>query len=154
VATEIERKFLVTGKPQLNAKRSIRIEQGYLCSEPEIRIRTQQEGKQKAAVLTVKLGQGIVRQEFEYSIPSKDAAILLSRTNGIIKKTRYICTSGGQDWEVDEYDAPLAPLVTAELELSDASEVFEYPDWLGEEITGRKEFGNYSLAINGLPKSF
>jgi len=36
-------------------------------------------------------------------------------------------------------------LIIAELELADEDEVFDRPDWLGEEVTGRPEYYNSSL---------
>ena len=36
-------------------------------------------------------------------------------------------------------------LCIAEIELSDEDELFEKPDWLGEEVTGKSEFYNVNL---------
>ena len=55
--------------------------------------------------------------------------------------------------EVDLFEDALAGLVIAEVEFpsSAAADAFEPPDWFGEEVTGRAEWGNPSLATRGRP---
>ena len=78
MATERERKFLVTGeawRAQVVSERAIR--QAYLASTPHaaIRIRISDDSK---AVLTIKSAEpGIERSEFEYAVPLVDAEAMI-----------------------------------------------------------------------------
>ena len=47
---------------------------------------------------------------------------------------------------VDCFEGDNAPLVLAEVELSDASDLFDRPDWCGREITGEGLWSNAALA--------
>ena len=49
-------------------------------------------------------------------------------------------------WEVDEFLGDNAGLVVAEIELSDADQAFERPDWLGEEVSQDPRYFNSALS--------
>ena len=90
----------------------------------------------------------LVRREFEYEIPRDDARTLLDEFCGdrIVEKTRYEVDIGDHVWEIDEFEGPNEGLVVAEVELDDADESFERPDWIGEEVTGEVRYYNARLA--------
>lgn len=68
--TEIERKFLIDSFPaDLPLKRQHQVYQAYLSLDPEIRIRrNEKEGQDTAYFLTIKSGNGLVREEVELDI--------------------------------------------------------------------------------------
>lgn len=148
MATEIERKFLVTGPYRDQATRAVRIVQGYLSSVPERSVRVRIAGDR--AFLTVK-GSGNVsgasRFEWETEIPAADAEALLARCEpGVIDKVRHDVPVGRHTFEVDEFHGENEGLVIAELELEAEDEPYERPSWLGAEVTGDARYYNASLA--------
>lgn len=147
MATEIERKFLVTSdgwKPDVVRHRDIR--QAYLAVTEQNTVRVRIDGS--AAFLTVKSGgAGLSRQEFEYPIPLADAEHLLAvRTGRVIEKRRHIVPAGALNWEIDVFGGDLAGLVIAEIELPSETTEIAKPDWLGAEVTGDARYGNAQLA--------
>jgi CYTH domain-containing protein len=154
---EIERKFLLAARPpQLDATPRRAIEQGYLAvgdDGVEVRVRNC-DGE---CTLTVKSGPGLVRVEEEIAIDERRFDALWRLTAGRrIAKTRFLVSlDGGLTAEVDDYDDPLAALLTAEIEFPSeaASAAFVPPDWLGREVTGDERYANRSLALDGLPEA-
>jgi adenylate cyclase len=146
MGTEIERKFLVSGDDWRRQGTPVRMTQGYLTRSNErvVRIRTQDDD----AFITVKgAPSGIARAEYEYPIPLEDAREMLSQLclKPLIVKTRYRIVHAGFTWEVDEYHAPRADLVVAEIELSRIDEPFERPSWIGEEVSGNPAYYNHNM---------
>lgn len=147
MATEIERKFLVTGdgwRERVAASR--RIVQGYLASDEHRSLRVRVAGDE--AWLTVKGGlQGISRAEFEYPIPLADAENMLALClPGVIEKIRHHIPHGGRLWEVDEFLGENRGLIVAEIELEDAKETPDLPEWAGKEVTTELRYQNALLA--------
>lgn len=145
---EIERKFRVTGDGwREEDSESTRLKQGYL-NEPgrcSIRVRLADDYAElniKAAVI------GTARAEYEYRIPVSEAESMLDDfcAHTPIEKIRHRVMHAGHMWEVDEFLGANAGLVVAEIELDDADEVFERPDWLGVEVTDEHRFYNHALA--------
>lgn len=149
MATEIERKFLVTSDAyKAEGKRSY-FRQGYLNTEAErtIRVRIADE----KAYLTIKgKNKGISRAEFEYEIPEADAEQMLNTLAlpTIIEKYRYRIEYEGKTWEVDEFLGDNAGLVLAEIELESESESFLLPAWLGQEVSEDARYFNSMLSQN------
>lgn len=144
---EIERKFLVKDDFRPFAVRKISIIQGYLCAEPECAVRVRI--KDNSAYLTVKgpgNENGFSHVEFEYEIPIEEGRQILKLTNQSIKKERFLVPVGKHTYEVDVFHGKHEGLIIAELELNSESEIFEKPDWLGEEVTGNPEYYNACLA--------
>lgn len=147
MAKEIERKFLVRGEYKPLACGSFRITQGYLSSVPErtVRIRL----KNERGYLTIKgksNASGISRYEWEREISAAEARELLTLCEpGIIDKTRYLVPVGRHMFEVDEFYGKNRGLVLAEIELGEEDELFEKPEWLGEEVTGNPLYYNAVL---------
>ena len=147
MATEIERKFLVTGTDWKNGT-GVAYCQGYLNRSKERTVRVRIAGAQ--AFLTIKgLAQGISRLEFEYAIPLADAEQLLKLCDGpLIQKMRYIVNDQGNRWEVDEFFGDNQGLVVAEIELQDESQRFAHPVWLGREVSDDARYFNSNLALH------
>ncbi|AWV06997.1 CYTH domain-containing protein [Marilutibacter maris] len=156
---EIERKFLVTADGWRDAAHTIvPMAQGYLndlaamdagdgtraAMKASVRVRIAGD----AAYLNLKSRElGHTRQEFDYPIPVADAHQLLTLcVGGRIEKRRHLVAVGAHTWEVDEFLGENAGLVVAEIELDDAGEVFERPDWLGREVTDAVRYYNLALA--------
>jgi adenylate cyclase len=147
MAEEIERKFLVKGEFQHLSVKELKIAQGYLSVDPAriIRLRI----CDKRAILSVKaplVNSGFSRHEWEFEIPLSEASeILKVCLPEIIYKTRYLVPFSNHTYEVDIFHGRNEGLVIAELELTSEDEVFEKPDWLGEEVTGKPEYYNSNL---------
>lgn len=145
MATEIERKFLVTGEAW-RAAPPIAISQGYLNRDPHRTVRVRIAGDR--AVLTIKgLSVGASRPEFEYPIPLEDAKALLAICDGpIVEKHRHCVRHAGLTWEVDEFLGDNAGLVVAEVELDAEDQPIEFPGWVGAEVTDDPRYLNSNLA--------
>ena len=80
MAQEIERKFLVNDASCVKGLAGTPYVQGYLCNNPmTVRVRLANE----IAWLTLKgRARGLVRDEFEYEIPTEDARALLEQSGG------------------------------------------------------------------------
>jgi adenylate cyclase len=124
------------------------IRQGYLCGNSRASVRVRIDGDR--ANLNIKSATiGVERHEFEYPIPLEHAAVLLSELAGeLIDKTRHELRHKGHLWEIDEFAGENAGLIVAEIELDDANESFERPDWLGEEVSDDARYYNTELARN------
>lgn len=148
MAIEIERKFLVKGDFTRTAVQADRIVQGYLYTAPDKTVRIRIRGSK--AYLTIKGRSdetGVARSEFEYEIPVADADALLSMCEeGVIDKVRYLVPVKEHVWEIDLFHGHNAGLVIAEIELTSEDEVFERPDWLGDEVTGQSRYYNAMLS--------
>ena len=73
-------------------------------------------------------------------------ALLELCESGVIDKTRYLIPKGKHTFEVDIFEGENKGLIVAEIELSDAKEVFEKPNWLAEEVTGEEKYYNANLS--------
>ena len=151
MAAEIERKYLVRDSSFLADHQGTLYRQGYLSSSPEdltvVRIRT----VGPKAYLTIKSATtGIVRTEYEYEIPSADAAELLDTLcrPPLIEKTRYQINHAGHTWEIDLFAGDNQGLIVAEIELEDESQTFAPPPWLGDEVSHDPRYFNFNLAQN------
>ena len=147
MATEIERKFLVTDDSWRDGTPGVRISQGYLARDNDrtVRIRT---GGEKAWITIKGRSEGISRLEFEYEIPLAEAGELLELClPSLIDKTRYEVPHAGQVWEVDVFHGENDGLVVAELEMEHEDVSFEPPPWLGEEVSADPRYSNSRLAM-------
>lgn len=152
MATEIERKFLVTGDGWKAAAMSrSSLTQAYLMAgdDRSLRIRIENGGR---ATLCVKIGAvGLARDEYEYPIPVGDAREMVERAIGnVIEKTRHLVHHHGYLWEIDVYHGLYDGLIVAEVELESVDDVPPLPDWAGLEVTGDKRYSNASLAAADL----
>ncbi|MBD0851330.1 CYTH domain-containing protein [Maribacter arenosus] len=146
---EIERKFLVKGDTyRKEASSKTRIVQGFLNTHPNRTVRVRVKGD--LGFITVKgisNGSGTSRFEWEKEIDLNEAEALLQLCEEtVIKKNRYEIPLGNYIFEVDEFLGANEGLVIAEIELQDEKEVFERPEWLGEEVTGDLKYYNSILS--------
>lgn len=144
---EIERKFLVSALPDALSSYPCRvIEQGYLNTEPVIRIRRDNDKYE----LTYK-SRGLMTRE-EYNLPLTKEAYehLLPKTDGcLIKKKRYMIPYNDTlTIELDIFEENLAPLILAEVEFPDetAAGTFTPPEWFGEDVTFSGKYQNSTLS--------
>ena len=142
---EIERKFLVDrGKIpcQLAACKSHLIEQAYLCTNPVVRVRRQDE----EFILTYKGNGMMVREEYNLPLTKDGYEHLLEKADGIvIRKRRYLIPlENSLTVELDEFYGEYEGLLMAEVEFSDkeSADAFQKPDWFGEEVTFDKHYHN------------
>ncbi|HVW04386.1 MAG TPA: CYTH domain-containing protein [Vicinamibacterales bacterium] len=147
MATEIERKFLVTG-PGWRAvgARGVPFRQGYLSTTADRVVRVRIEGD--CAVLTIKgRTTGITRVEFEYPIPLADATTMIGTLceRPIVEKTRYRVLVNGVTWEIDEFHGDNDGLVVAEVELASADQPVTTPPWIGREVSNDPRYFNANL---------
>lgn len=147
---EIERKFLVKNEDyKLDASEIHHIIQGYLNRDPKRTIRIRLDNSQ--AFLTIKgesNSSGTTRFEWEKEIPLEEAKALLNLAEpGFIEKVRYIIPiDNNLYFEVDEFLGENEGLSIAEIELPDEKTSFVKPEWLGKEVTGKKEYYNSQLS--------
>ncbi|MGB8452576.1 MAG: CYTH domain-containing protein [Anaerocolumna sp.] len=162
---EIERKFKIIKRPKdLVQYPKKEIEQGYLCTNPVIRIRKSNEeyyltyksrlnmkGNKKDIALTCE----------EVELPLSEEAYLHLRNkadNHLIKKTRYLIPiKGNYTAELDEFHGDLDGLIFVEVEFPDEAEAaaFQLPDWFGEDVSFDERYkNNYLAAIDRLDDIF
>ena len=146
MAVEIERKFLIDIQKFVKPHEGLIIKQAFLSSDKERVVRIRIIGDQ--AFLTIKgISSGMSRDEFEYSIPVRDAEELIENLceKPIIEKIRYRIEYKNHIWDVDFFSGDNEGLVVAEIELQSEEEKFEMPEWLGEEVTGDERYYNVCL---------
>lgn len=148
---EIERKFSVKSTNFLaNIKESYKITQGYLNSDKNRTVRVRTKGTK--GFITIKgLGSesGMSRFEWEKEIAVNEAeALLLLCEDFVIDKTRYIVPFEDVIFEVDVFNGANKGLVMAEVELTSETQIFNKPEWLGEELTNDERYYNAYLSNN------
>ena len=148
MGVEVERKFLVVDDSWRSAVTSqTRIVQGYIAQTGTATVRVRVRGER--GFLTLKGNSvGIARSEFEYEVPVQDALEMLDELaqGSAIDKVRHLVTVGGHVWEVDVFAGENAPLVMAEVELANADEDFDRPDWAGQDVSDDARYFNVNLA--------
>ncbi|MDD3278869.1 MAG: CYTH domain-containing protein [Lachnospiraceae bacterium] len=144
---EIERKYLIPKLPEnLEQYDYHKIEQGYLSTEPVVRIRRQDDDY----YLTYKSKGLMVREEYNLPLTKESYEHLRPKADGIlISKTRYkIPLVHGLMIELDIFDAPYEHLWLAEVEFPDVETAnrFTPPDWFGEDVTNSSKYHNSTLS--------
>lgn len=144
---EIERKYLIPELPPDYAQYPFHeIEQGYLCTEPVVRVRKQDD----SYYLTYKSKGLMVREEYNLPLTAEAYAHLREKADGrLIAKRRYLIPfKDGLTIELDVFGGDLAPLVLAEVEFEseEDAESFMPPDWFGEDVTLSGEYQNSVLS--------
>ena len=163
---EIEKKYLLKHLPDFASYEYHKIEQAYLCTNPVVRVRKEDNNY----YMTYK-GKGMMARE-EYNLSLNEASYyhLRDKADGIIiSKKRYLIplknpqfTEGSpippEDYtltiELDVFDAPLSPLVMAEVEFGskEAAANFLPPDWFLEDVTYDPAYHNSNLSRAGFTK--
>ena len=130
---EIERKYLVPAAPEnLSSFPYHEIEQGYLSTEPVVRIRRQDE----EYYLTYK-SKGLMIRE-EYNLPLTKESYLHLREK----------IDGDYTIELDLFSSPKSGLLLAEVEFSSKEEALSFtpPSWFGEDVTSSSLYHNSNLS--------
>ncbi len=150
MATEIERKFLITSDEwRHDADAGIQITQGYMGSNEKSSVRIRINGD--SANINIKSKTiGAQRSEYEYAIPLNEANEILTALcdRPYIDKTRYHVNHQGHVWEVDVFAGDNEGLVVAELELTRVNETFSLPSWIGSEVTEDPRYYNICLVTH------
>jgi len=146
---EIERKYLLkTMDWKDEIIQSItNIKQAYLFEDHEksVRIRVRSD----KAFLTIKMGRGLTRNEYEYSISVMDAKEMIAKAElRCLEKIRYVVNHKNNLWEIDVFQGKYDGLVLAEIELASPDEQVELPSWIGEEVTDNPAYLNVELFKN------
>lgn len=144
---EIERKFLIHTLPQdLSQYPCRQLEQGYLCTDPVVRIRREDNDY----YLTYKSKGLMVREEYNLPLTPDAYKHLLSKVDGIlISKKRYLIPlTESLTIELDIFEGELAPLLLAEVEFDteEDANAFIPPKWFGEDVTYSTEYHNSTLS--------
>lgn len=174
---EIERKYLINTLPDnLNSYPFRIIEQGYLSTEPVVRIRRDNDDY----ILTYKSKGLMVREEYNLPLTPDSYEHLKEKIDGrLISKKRYMIPLSskettkihslepltGPDYierehaasgqpepdltiELDVFSGELAPLILAEVEFPDEESAnnFVPPYWFGEDVTFSTKYHNSRLS--------
>lgn len=143
---EIERKFLITKLPDTLENYPLRkIEQGYLNTDPVIRVRRDNEKYE----LTYKSNGLMTREEYNLPLTKESYAHLLTKADGrIICKNRYMLPLEELMIELDIFQGDLFPLMLAEVEFPDeaSANAFVAPTWFGEDVTFSGKYHNSTLS--------
>tara|TARA_A100000164_G_scaffold240867_1_gene214060 strand:+ start:28 stop:516 length:489 start_codon:yes stop_codon:yes gene_type:complete len=146
MALEIERRFLIKNdKWKKFITHKILIEQGYLSYNLEdwvIRIRFNGIHFKIALKKHIK---NFTNYEYEYLIPTSEGEEIMTTLTNTIKKERFFLEVDHQNWIIDCFKDKNFPLEIAEIELNEEKEDFILPSFLSREITGLKNFTNFSL---------
>ncbi|WP_297766555.1 CYTH domain-containing protein [uncultured Muriicola sp.] len=148
---EIERKFLVNLNEIPLPDNGELIKQGYFPIASNVKTVVRIRVKGSNAFLTIKgENKGAVRSEYEYAIPINEAEEMLEEMcqKPFIDKTRYEISAGKHIWEIDIFHGDNKGLVIAEIELSEESDKFNIPGWVGEEVTNDPRYYNSNLLLN------
>lgn len=146
---EIERKFLIK-KEQLPENLSqypcLHIEQGYLCTEPVVRIRRQND----EYYLTYKSKGLLSREEYNLTLTEDAYYHLKEKADGIvICKDRYVIPEkDGLSIELDIFHEAYEGLLLAEVEFpsEEAAKSYLPPAWFGEDVTYSSKYHNSTLS--------
>ena len=148
---EIERKYLVRRLPDdLSKYEAKKIAQGYLCTDPVVRIRRSNDNY----YMTYK-GDGLmVREEYNMPLTREAYEHLLPKIDGLlIAKTRYLIPLTDRlTAELDVFEGVLSALTLVEVEFDSVEEAnaFVPPEWFGEDVTESGKYHNSYLSQHGL----
>ncbi len=163
---EIERKFLLIPiKVECFLKMNgfeyevLEIEQFYIERKGKLgRIRKVNDRH----FLTLKKGEGLVREEYEGEIERSVFENILTKDKpvGALSKLRYKVSVRGYEYEIDEFKGNLDGLVMLEIEFDSEAEAksFELEEKFEKlvlrEVTGENAFLNETIAIKNLEGDF
>ncbi len=152
---EIEKKYLVRELPaNLKDYDVYRIEQGYLCNYPTLRIRKCNEDyiltyKRKGSKSN-KENHIIVNDEVELELNETSYLKLREKIDyNLVVKDRYaIPLEDGLVAEMDIFKEQLSGLVLVEVEFKDEQQGQDFipPSWFGEDVSEDSRYRNVHLA--------
>lgn len=148
---EIERKYLIKREKipvDLDKYDFKLIEQAYLCVNPVVRVRRQNE----EYILTYKSGGMMSREEYNLPLTKEGYEHLLKKADGmIISKKRYLIPLDEvHTIELDEFYGDYNGLLMAEVEFTSEEDANEFtkPVWFGKEVTFDKRYHNSYMSSN------
>lgn len=143
---EIERKYLVRELPDNYRDYPFhRIEQGYLCTEPVVRVRREDD----TCYMTYKSKGLMVREEYNLPLTKEAYEHLLEKVDGnVLVKKRYLIPFERWTVELDIFEGKFDGLVLAEVEFETEEEAcgFQAPEWFGKDVTFSGEYQNSLLS--------
>lgn len=143
---EIERKFLVKELPANLDQHTVRIiEQGYLSTEPVVRVRRDNDNYE----LTYKSKGLMIREEHNMPLTYESYKHLKTKVDGIIiEKKRYMIPYLNHTIELDIFTGKLAPLILAEVEFltEEDAHTFVPPLWFGKDVSFENTYHNSNLS--------
>jgi CYTH domain-containing protein len=155
---EIEKKFLLRRVPDLEEYPVKHIEQGYLCTDPVVRIRKSND----RYILTYKAprtdeqsdgGDVRVNREVEVPLNRRGYEHLREKVDGhLIQKSRYIIPlEDGHTAELDVFHGVLQGLIFVEVEFASVLEAdgFVPPEWFGDNVSSDYRYSNSFLSTCG-----
>ncbi|MGB4658845.1 MAG: CYTH domain-containing protein [Mobilitalea sp.] len=153
---EIERKYAISNLPgALSQYRYKKIEQGYLCRNPVVRIRKSNDDyiltyKSKFGLEQQKENGPLIHNEVELPLTEEAYLTLRDKIEGnILYKTRYLIPLKDKlTVELDVFEGPLKGLMFAEVEFPDeeTADKFSPPSWFGKELSSDRRYSNYRLS--------
>ncbi|GKX28126.1 CYTH domain-containing protein [Vallitalea longa] len=143
---EIEKKYLITlPMNEITKYPHINIEQGYISTNPVIRIRKTDE----TCYLTYKSSGLMIREEFEEKISNQQYDHLKTKIdfNPITKQRYLIPLDNSLTVELDVFSGKLKGLIVAEVEFpsKEVANNFKPPSWFIQEVTCNPQFQNSNL---------
>ncbi|NLG04254.1 MAG: CYTH domain-containing protein [Clostridia bacterium] len=142
---EIERKFLIKEIPEnLDQYPFHLIEQAYLCTEPVIRVRREDE----TYYMTYKSKGLMVREEYNLPLTKDAYEHLKEKADGkMIRKKRVLIPYLTYTIELDIFEQPQAGLYLAEVEFETEEEANNFlpPDWFLEDVTKDCRYHNSNM---------
>lgn len=156
---EIEKKYLIKRLPDnLEMFEKREMEQGYLCTNPVVRVRKSNE----EYILTYKshvqnkenMVESVrVNEEVEVPLTREGYYHLREKADGnLIKKTRYIIPlDDAHKAELDVFHGYLKGLVFVEVEFANMEDAGQFvtPEWFGEDVSSDNRYSNSSLSTCG-----
>lgn len=151
---EIEKKYLINQYElpfDIESFESHLIEQAYLCTDPVVRVRKEDD----SYYMTYK-GRGLLSRE-EYNLPLNETAYahLLEKADGnIITKRRYLIPFNENSLnkpltiELDIFEGKFKGVCLAEIEfesVEDAEKLIP-PAWFGKDVTYEKTYHNSEMS--------
>jgi adenylate cyclase len=124
-----------------------------LFNRPQIRFRIIDQDKYILGFKSKRINQDPKRGEFEFPQELNLSAVqdIISASPYFpVSKMRYHYPFEGLVWEIDVYRERNKPLIATEVEIprSDFDLTSKKPNWVGEEITFNRRYGNYQLALH------
>lgn len=155
---EIERKFLISGFPQMEPIECARMRQGYLSTQPVVRIRSKETAQGTTYRLCIKGKGALVREEIEMPLErevfERLEKLLVLPT--VEKEYRTYLLPDGHLLECNQVDEGASTsFMYAEVEFHSVEQAMSFvpPSFLGREVTDEPDYsmGNYwKRKISGL----
>jgi adenylate cyclase len=154
MSLEIERKFLLPEFPtafiegnDLRVLSEHRIEQTYLAIDEnqELRVRRIVDiaSGEVSFTHTFKLGNGLSREEIEYSISNSIYEQVVNAFGFVpLTKNRVTAEWNGRIIEIDTYDQIELSVLEVEFDSEQTANAFIAPVWFGKDISSERQYSN------------